>query len=546
MAIRIFRCTCLAPNGRALLLVLIAGFATGCQPPPNAGERLLTRGLPSVPETLDPQRARSVAAAKLLGDLYEPLLILNARGELVAGAAESWEFADDGLSLRLKLRENAHWSNGDRLIAADFVRGLRALADPDFAAFYADKTPMTQNTAAISAAKTPVELSGVEALSDSELLITLARPAPEILSALSGIRTAPRHKIANLAANPPVNGAYVLEKTEAAGSFDLTRNPHFHAADDVSIEKVRYLVLNDARQEHSRFLAGELDITSRQPASRLDQLDPALVHSSPCPGISYVAFNLRLEPFRDAPLLRRALSLAVERNAITRSETTRGDIPTLTWVPPGIVGYSSPAPELMDASIEKRISLARELFVEAGFSPKSPPSLRLQYDNSEENRQIAAALQDFWNRGLGVNIALEGHALVGQASQAVLVGQAPQTAEDQNRDLSEAGMFLRSWRTDSSDPATFLSRFRSGHPSNFSGFENSQFDALLDAAARVTDIGGRYALLSRAEAILLADQAVLPIYTCSNKHLVQPWVTGFEPNPLDYHYSRYLSLDVGT
>jgi oligopeptide transport system substrate-binding protein len=85
---------------------------------------------------------------------------------------------------------------------------------------------------------------------------------------------------------------------------------------------------------------------------------------------------------------------------------------------------------------------------------------------------------------------------------------------------------------------------RSDHGQNDTGFSDAEYDRLLDLAALETDPARRSELLEAAERLMLAQAPVLPLYFNVTKHLVQPWVEGFEPNILDHNYTRYLAIDT--
>ena len=82
------------------------------------------------PGTLDPHRAEGVPASNVLRDLYEGLVGEKPNGEYIPGAAESWEISEDSKTYTFKIRRDAKWSNGDEIVAEDFVFSLRRSVDP--------------------------------------------------------------------------------------------------------------------------------------------------------------------------------------------------------------------------------------------------------------------------------------------------------------------------------------------------------------------------------------------------------------------------------
>ena len=172
---------------RCVLLTLTVLVLGACADP-DEGRAVLDRGLSSEPESLDPQKARSVQAADVLRDLREGLLGYSATGELQPAGAISWEIGDDGHTITFKLREKARWSNGDPVLAEHYVAGLQRLADPATASFYAN---------------TISDIESVTAIDDFTLRIELERPVPYLLALLTHPSTFPAH-------GEHTNGAYRL------------------------------------------------------------------------------------------------------------------------------------------------------------------------------------------------------------------------------------------------------------------------------------------------------------------------------------------------
>jgi len=101
----------------------------------------------------------------------------------------------------------------------------------------------------------------------------------------------------------------------------------------------------------------------------------------------------------------------------------------------------------------------------------------------------------------------------------------------------------RSWIGDYPDPSTFLEIMRSGDGNNRTGWANPEYDGLLAQAHRETDPARRAQLLARAEALLLDESPVLPIYHYVTMELVKPYVRGLYPTVLDFHPLTRVWID---
>lgn len=510
------------------LLIVAAAALTGCgDASPPAGE--LQRAVSAQPESLHPHAARSVASAKILGDLYEGLLTRDAAGALTPGVAKAWTIDEDGRRYTFALRSDARWSDGSPVTAGDFVRSWRRLVSPETGAFYADLLLPVRGVRAVLEDGAPPESIGVRAGGDDTLIVTLAAPQPDFLERLAHPSTAPVHAERGVS-----NGAYALADAVAGSHVSLARNPHFHAADDVAIAAVRYWTIEREQTEYNRFRAGELDITSRVPAQAFAESPrPAGLRTAPYLGVVYLGINLRRAPLGEQAGLREALSLATDREYLARRVAGRGERPAWHFVPPGVTtGREAYAPARLDYadwSQDARNRRAATLFAGAGYGPDTPLTIELHYATSDENRRLAAALQSMWQAALpGLAVSLYNKEF------RVLL------AENRRGDLD--GVFRASWIADYNDPAHFLGLLGSDSPANATGFADSRFDALLAAAAVSEQSARRHELLRSAEALMLEQHPVLPLYFFVSKHLVSDRVRGWRDNPLDLHYSRYLSL----
>lgn len=505
----------------------------------DRGPDFLRRAISAEPESLDPHLARSVPATKVLGDLFEGLVTLGPDGSLQAGAASGWESGDDGLTWTFHLREGLAWSNGDPLTAEDFVWSFRRLVDPATGAFYASNLAPLAGARSILAGEASADTLGVEAPDARTLVIRLAHPLGDLLHRLAHPSAAPVHRpsVEQWGDDHPApkrlvsNGPYRLVERIIGGHIGLARNGFYRDPLSVPIERVRYYPLEDETAEYNRYRAGELDVTARVPAPVFADVGierPGELRVAPYLGVYYVGFNLTEPPFADAPTLRKALSLAIDRERLAEAVMGRGERPAWSWVPPAVQDYTPPRFGYAQAGGEARAEEARRLYREAGYGPDRPLSFRLRYNTSDENRRIAAALQSMWREVLGAEVEL-----INQEFRVMI-------AETRRGDVP--GMFRGSWIADYDDAGNFLSVMTSGSSANQFGYANPAYDSLVAAALREQGGEERASLFANAEKVLLADHPVLPLFFYVSKHLVHPRVRGWVDNPLDYHYSRYLRL----
>ena len=502
----------------------------------------LRRGNGPEPDTLDPQVARTDAAFTILRDLFEGLTAIGKDGAPVPGAAESWTVSPDGLEYRFMLRAGLRWSNGDPLRAADYVAGMRRLVDPKTASPYAQFIDSVVNAGAITRGEKPVAELGVSAPDDRTVLVRLATPAPYLLGVLAQPGTFPVHG-PSLAANGAEyarpgklvsNGAFVLEDWVIGSHIVARRNPNYWNDAATRIGKVHYAHISDTGTELRQYRAGQLDVTYVVPPQQFQWIKQNLgaeLHISPQLGVNFYGFNLTQPPFKDNPGLRRALSLVIDREKLTTAVTGVGEAPAYGWVPRGTWNYTPQEFDYAQRPYAARVTEARELYAQAGYSASNPLRIELRYNSGDQHNRLAVAVAAMWKEALGVETTLYAEEF-----RALL--QTIQARKDTQ-------VFRSSWVGDFNDAYSFAQLLQTDFGINLTGYSNPRYDALLAEAVQQADIARRRALLEEAERVMLADHPLLPLYFYVNKHLVKPWVQGWSDNVMNVVYSKDLRLDPG-
>lgn len=511
-----------------LLLAFTAILMTACERDDGAAAGvdshdppvLLKRGNGGDPQTLDPARAEDVHAFNVLLDLYEGLVMPGSNGDLVPGAATSWDISDDGLRYSFHLRANAVWSNGEPLTAADFRASLlRALA-PETASTYSFLLHPISNIAAPDA---------------RTLILDLEVPAPHLLSVLampvafpvwSGAASddeqfsRPQHFVGN--------GPFVLDEWEPGHRIRLSKNNLFHAAKTVDIDTIEYYAIVDLQTELNMYRAGELDITASVPGGSFEDLRRNRedeLHIAPSLGVYYLAFDLSENPLDDRAL-RQALTMAINRDALVEV-IGRGEQPAYGLVPDGVTGYVPSRYGWSDLTPDERHAEARRIFAGSRFSAARPQKLKLTYDTGDIHEKVALAVSSMWRDVLGIDVELDKR-------------EWKYFLETRSR-RDEWQVMRFAWTGDYNHASTFTDILQSTSPQNLAGYENSEYDEMLNAAA-MADADAQSKLFASAEALMLNDYPIAPLYFFVSKHLVSPSVEGFNNNVLDQHPSRYLRV----
>ena len=520
--------------------VLAACGARPTRPPCPAGKTCLEYGVSAEPASLDPQKASTTTETAIIGDFMVGLIEDGPDGKPLPGLAERWSSSADRLTWTFHLRP-AVWSDGVRVTANDFVFAWRRMLDPKTASPNAFILQVLANGEAVNAGRAPPQALGVRAIEARTLEVRLAHPAPQLLQLLkhASFYPLPEHAVARWGDGWAQPGRYVADGPFIPVSWKLgdrlqaTKNPRFFDAAKVCLDRVAYYPTTDAVAAERRVKRGELDVSNSIQSNRVAYLRGrggmgAYVRVHPYLGVAYIAFNSRDVPALKDRRVRRALSMAIDREFITGKLLRAGQTPAYAFTPPGMADYRNPLPPVWASwPLARRQAAARGLLAQAGFGPAHPLRIELKLPNTSDPSLYAPAIQADW-KAVGV--------------EASLALNEPQIAFAAYR-IRDFQAGIASWIADDDDPMSFLGLMQSKTGQrNYAGYDNPAYDALLAQADREADAVRRGGDLARAEAIMLDDAAVAPLYVTVSRNLVDPRVTGWVDNMADIHRARYLCL----
>jgi oligopeptide transport system substrate-binding protein len=539
VARNIFRCT--AP----LLVIALWPLQASLAAEVPVGTKLhstqtIVIGNGAEPASLDPNKIEGVPEFNLALELFEGLVSQDSSGKIIGGAAEKWESKDNATLWTFTLRKNAKWSDGTPVTAADFEYAYKRLADPRTASpysWYLGVACKIVNATAILEGKKPPSELGVTALNEHTLQIRLESPLAFLIEVLNNAALAPipRRQVEKFgdrwteAGNLISNGPYKLSERIVNERIVLVRNPMYWNNSKTVIDKATYLPINNQTVEYQRYRTNAMDVTSNGgvPSEQVAQIRkeiPKELAIWPALGVYYYALNLRLKPFDD-PKVRRALSLAINRDVIARQILSTGEQPAFNYSP-GVAGsYVPPSHDWERLSQAQRDAEARKLLAEAGYGPGNTLKVPLLYNTNEQHKKVALVIASMWKR-IG-NIEVD------------LVNQEWKTYLDSiNR--GEFSVARRGWLATYNEPSVMLDVLHSKHGSNDGKYNNPKYDETVERAKRTMDPAERSKVYHEAERIIAQDIPVLPIYHYSNRRLIKPWVGGNGQNPL----GRVLARDL--
>jgi len=450
--------------------------------------------------------------------------------EAVPGAAESWEVSGDKLTYTFTLRNDGKWSNGDPVTAHDFVYSWKRMLSPDLGALYAYLLHCIENAQAYNeGGLSDFSKVGVEALDDRTLRVKLAHPTPYFLTMQFHQAYYPVHKPTietfgattergtkwTRAGNHVGNGAFRLVEWHPNEHILVEKNPHYWDADNVRLDGIQFFPIDSNQTEERAFRAGELHLTETVPIHKIETYrnnNPEVLRIGPYLGSYFYRFNVTREVFSDKRV-RRAFAMAVDREEIASNVLKAGEEPA-GCLTPAVAGYTC------GAEIPFDVEAAKKLLAEAGYPDgEGFPPVEILYNTSDQHKLIAEAIQRMWKQHLNVDVQLYN-----QDWKVYLASQ-----NNLDYDIARAG-----WIADVLDPINFLEMFLTGGGNNRTGWSSEEYDRLINAAYAEAAGERRIALLQQAEALLMEEAPVIPIYYYTQKHLKAPEVKGFVMNLLDY------------
>ncbi|MCL5290772.1 MAG: peptide ABC transporter substrate-binding protein [Bacillota bacterium] len=482
----------------------------------NAKEQIIRYNVCAEPETLDPAKATGLPEGTILAQMFDGLTRYNNKQEITPALAESWTISDDGLNYTFKLRD-AKWNNGDPVTANDFVYSwLRAL-DPNTASEYAYQLFYIKGAEEFNSGKGSKEQVAVKAVDEKTLQVTLAAPAPQFLG-LTAFQTLypinPKVDQASPKWTTEVdkyvsNGPFKIVSWEHNQKIVMEKNPTYWDTNSVKLDKLEIYLIENTDTGFTMFQSGQIDIQDQVPVQEMASLkDSKDLKISPDVSVYFYRFNVTKKPM-DNPKVRKALTLAIDRQSIVENVTKQGQKPAFAFVPFGFTDADGKDFRQNGGDFFKEdVTEAKKLLAEAGYPEgKGFPKLTLTYNNDQTHQKVAEAIQAMWKKNLGIDITLEN-----------VEWQIKLNKEDTlDFELVRAG-----WSPDYLDPMSFVDMFVTNGGNNDTGWGNKEYDALVKQANATGDPKVRMEAMHKAEKILMEELPVMPIFFYTNPNLIKP------------------------
>ena len=490
-------------------------------------------------QSLDPQIATDGTSFEVIADYTDGLMQMDADGSAVPAIAETYDISEDGKTYTFHLRD-AKWSNGEAVTAADFVFGWQRAVDPANASEYSymlSDIGQVVNAAEIIAGEKPVTDLGVTAVDDKTLEVQLNVPVSYFLSLMYFPTFYPVNEAFfntckdTFGTSPETvlsNGAFTMTDYQpAATAFELVKNPDYYDADKVSLDGLSYQVIKDSQQALMSFQTGALDLTLLN-GEQVDQVKDDPQFTSVGAGyLWYISPNIDAVPELANLNLRKAITFALDRDSITGDVLKDGSAPCYTAVPPQFAtgpdgsDFSADQTKFAD-SCAFDADKAKE-FYEAAKSELGKDSFTFDMvvDADDAPQKVAQVVKEQLETtlaGFTVNLTVE---------------PKKQRVQDMQDGTFQLG--LTRWGPDYADPMTYLGMWVTGNSNNYGLWSDAEYDSIIDECTTgdlCTDPEGRWAALYEAEAIVLEQAVIFPLYGQCNAEMISSAVSGVEFHPV--------------
>ena len=528
------------------LLLLSLGFSacggrtaeTGSASQPQAKAQKIVFALQNVPDGLDPGITNNSFAAPFLFNLFEGLITYDKDNNIIPALAESWTISDDGTVYTFRLRQGLKWSDGSPLTAHDFVYSYFRVLDPKITAQYSVMfTDFIKGADEYYNGIGSRDQVGISAPDDTTLILTLKGPTPFFLGILGMWTFSPVKQAVvdqdperwTLSANTFVsNGAFKVSDIKLGESVTAVKNEYYWDAANVRLEEIVFRYILEPATALTALESGEIDGLRFPPASETARLKSQsdAFQAVPSFATTYYLINRNVKPFDDIRV-RKALSMAIDREDIISNVLQSSDTPAFGLVSPGYVlngrDFRDGRPNY-GLSATADVEGARKLLAEAGYPDgQGFPPIQLSYYTDRTVRSIVEAMQQMWKKNLNVNAEIS-------TQEWAVYYDAVQRMDYQIGAMGWGGDYLH--------PMTFLTTMTSNNPTNITSYSNAQYDALVAAAQMEVDPVKAVTLMQEAEDMAMEDMAILPLYHRSIVFMMAPHVKDYYMTPLANLYFR--------
>ena len=457
----------------------------------GGGGDTLVAAVSAQPDQFDPHQTTAYPSFQVLENVYDTLVVPNAEDlTMEASLAEGWETSEDGLTWTFTLREGVTFHDGSTFDSADVVYSYRRIIDEELQNSYRFET-----------------VTAVEAPDPQTVVLRLSQPTPNLLErigAFKGMAILPEGAAdqVDLTTEAVGTGPFRLESSDASSTVLTAYEDYWGGAPSVGGVEFRYIT--EPAAALTALQNGEVQWTDNVPPQQIESLqgdDTVELQTTPSVDYWYLSMNYARPPF-DNRDVRRAISLAVDREAVAEAAWFGAAQPNQTAIPEDSFFHTDYAP------FERDVDQARQLLQQAGVPTPLTMGLMVtdEFPETVTAAQVIASQLD----EIGVTVEIE---TLDFATWLDRQGQGDFDA------------FYLGWLGNLDPAAYYQEQHQTGGPNNYQGYSNPQVDQLLQQGAVETDEDARKQVYDQAAQIIVDDVSYLYLY---NPDVVQAWAPGLQ------------------
>lgn len=523
-----------------LVLVLAVGMLVACGKPATSetpavdgetpavtGPKEVVVNLGSEPPEMNTILTTSTGSMNVLRHVMDGLTKLDENDNPVPAIAESWEVSEDGLTYTFKLRQDAVWTNGEKVTAKDFIFAWNTFFTAETGAEYASTWgALIKGATEYFNGEGKLEDIGYKAIDDYTIEVTLTGPYQYFLSVLAFPSMMPVNekayteigadKYGTEAEYLVTNGPFVIESWSHESEMVLVKNDNYFAKDEINLDKITMLMISDTNTALNSFLAEECDmigLTGEQSAKLTS--DGKNVMSYDDGSCWYFEYNTTQKGLNNKKV-RQALTLAIDATSFVKNIAKNNSTIAYSFTPPAINSgkFTEKVGKLVNRVENDDYTAVKALFeeglAEEGLTPANF-TIAIVTDEGDTAAKNCAFFQEQWNTHIGATVTIE---------------QMTYKARLQRMQEKDFSVVLAGWGPDYNDPMTFMDLWVTDGGNNHTSWSNAEYDKLITAARAEADADKYYATLIEAEKILMDEMPIGVIYNRKRDFVTSDRLTG--------------------
>ncbi len=544
------------------LSVSMVACLSSCNKKESARKDSITVQIGPNPETLDPALNSAVDGGNMMITLFETLLIIDKDNKVQPGQAEKYTVSDDGLTWTFTMRDGLKWSDGTELNAKDFEYTFKRIVDTKVVAPYAETVcgmiegyrDAIGNPGADGKTTTDPDKDklNVKASDDGKTLtVKLAYPCSYFDKIVAFGTMSPVQKKTveangdSWATKPETyvcNGPYTITEWTPGERIVCTKNDNYKGGWDSSkivTKTLNFLLLEDSSASYAAYTNKEAQLIKDVPTEEIPSLKKAKdggdFYVDTILGTYYLSLNLSKAPF-DNVNVRKALSLAIDREYVANTIMQGTYSPAYNYVGPGVVDSegmffdnaksANDGKTYISDDYKANLEEAKKALAEAGYPEgKGLPSLTYTTNDIGYHVAVAEYLQEAFKQ-IGVNMTID---------------KMEWSAFTSARRAGEYEMARNGWVMDYNDASNMLELFCSTNGNNDGKYNSAAFDAAIEES-KTADTKAHFEALHKAEKIAADDWAFIPLAYYNDFWLQSSNLKGVWHSPYGYWYFQYAYL----